>query len=326
VQAADVKARLAASTGVDTNAGRDFSQPGALKDVVTSLLGDASARWQWERAQLLATYDLGIRRYLMFPLESMLVQGGQLEGTLALGKHLGLGIDGQARDRRVLDRDYTDLASGVFAELVPDAAVDLRVRAGGRRFLYPQAHRYSFGALEVQAHGRYRLDLRNAVLVFGDFSDRRHAAAARARPSASEETGLSWRDGVLTAGLTYSHRGPVTASLTYAFTDLSSNSFGESLSRHRLIAALGTRLPWELVALLQGSVQLTRYPDGVVLSPDFQIDVEEENQNSVSAKLVRPISEHVDVEARYGLYHAVFEANGLTYLRHLGWVGLSWRL
>src|SRR4051794_8738364 len=57
--------RLIASTGVDTNARRDFDQVpgGAASDLVASLLAQGSLKLQGDRAQLVGSYDVGVRKF-----------------------------------------------------------------------------------------------------------------------------------------------------------------------------------------------------------------------------------------------------------------------
>jgi hypothetical protein len=310
---------------VDTNAGRDFSEPGAQRDLVTSILGEAKLLLQGQRAQLFASYDAGLRRYLIHPDASVFAHAALVEGALAVGKHFTLGVEGAGRDRRVFERDYTDLSIGPFAEVVSDERLQLRLRANVRRFLYPSAFGYSFGAVEGGVQGRHRFTRNHSVVVHADFQSRRYNGSTNSNPAAFQPP-TRRRDTLIIGGGSYSYRGPFAASVGYVVTDQSSNSYGESSFRHRLLASLGARLPLEVFALLQGSFQLSHYPDGVFLSPEFSFDVEDENQNTLSVKLVRALTPHVEVELRYGLYHATFDGNGPRYLRHLGWLGLAWRL
>ena len=81
-----------------------------------------------------------------------------------------------------------------------------------------------------------------------------------------------------------------------------------------------------LLLLAQGALVLGRYPDGVFLSPDIILTEDEEAQNTLSLRLVRPVSRSVDLELSAALYGTRLPRNGLSYTRAVAGVGLSWRL
>jgi hypothetical protein len=96
--------------------------------------------------------------------------------------------------------------------------------------------------------------------------------------------------------------------------------------RHRLSGSAGLRLPWSVTVLAQGALGLSRYPDGIYLSPDIILVEEDEGQNSLSIKMARPMGEHLDVELSYGLYGTSLPRNHLSYFRQVVGVGVTWRL
>lgn len=325
--------RLWLGSGYDSNARRDFVKEdgsGEVKaepDLVFSLLGTAEGRYQGRGAHAGGSYDLGIRRFIRLPSEDVLIQSGSLEGLFALSRSLGVGLAGRAKDRRGGDRDYSDLVGEGSLELVPDSSLELRLKGGAHRFLYWNRIDYSFTATELGLYGRYRFDRRHAAFLFGGLGFRRYQAPTHPNPEdPSPGPPSSRRDSVLSGGGGYSFRGPLLLTLAYGYTEQRSNSFGESSLRHRLTATLGWRLPWQLTVLGQGALQLSRYPDGVYLSSELRVAEDDESHNSLSLKLVRSLTEHVEAELKYGLYQDRLATNGLGYLRQLGWAGLSWRL
>jgi hypothetical protein len=328
--AADVKGALRA-TGrmmLDGNAPRDVTSVGVTRDatdLVFSLLASGEGRYTADRWQLVGRYDGGVRKYLLFTSEDVLVQAAALEGSLALGESLGLGVEGRAKDRRGGGRAYSDLAATAFVEYAPDARLSLRVRAGAHRFLYRQDFSASFGGPEVGLLARYRIDRRHALFVSGEYGTRRYSSSRRPPP----EVDVPWtgrrEDGSLLASVGYTYKGPLTLGVTYSFQENSSNSFGESLQRHRLSANAGMRLPAKLMLLAQGSLGLNRYPDRVYFSPEIILLEDDEAQNSLSLKLVRPLGEHLDVELSYALYNTRMPRNDLAYFRQVAGVGVTWR-
>ncbi len=329
--AADVEGavRVTGRVLADSNAPRDFSDgqtPGPGMDGALSLLASGEARITGERLQGVGRYEVGGRKYLRYTEEDVLVQSAAVEGSMAVGTLLGVGVEGRAKDRRGGTREYSDLGTGAFLEYAPDVRLALRVRVGARRFVYRPNARVNFGGPEVGFLGRYRFNRRHALSVFGDYGSRGYGAQARPPPErAGTELGRR-EDGALSAGAGYTYRGPVALGLTYAFQEVSSNSFGETVLRHRLSGSAGVRLPWRVTLLAQGTLGLSRYPDGIYLSPEIILVEEDEGQNSLSLRLARPVSEHLDVELSYALYSTNLPRNALSYSRQVAGVGLTWRL
>ena len=312
---------------VDSNAPRDFSDGitrGPGTDAALSVLGTAEGRGTGERAQLVGRYELGARKYVSYANEDTLVQAGALEGSLALGTEWGVGLEGHIKDRRGGSRAYSDLGTSIFAEYAPDVRLALRVRLGARRFVYRPDETADFGGPEVGVLGRYRLDRRHSLSVFGEWGSRRYGIQARPFPGILRSPGRR-QDGGLVAGAGYTYRGPVKLSLSYAFQEVSSNSFGETALRHRLTGSAGVLLPWRVTLLAQGSLGLSRYPDGIFLSPEIILVEEDEGQNSLSLKLARPVSARVDMEVSWGLWSTRLPRNDLRYTRQVFGVGFTWR-
>jgi len=329
--AADVEGsvRVTGRWLLDSNAPRDFQDeqgrtPGT--DTALSLLATGEGRLTGEQLQLVGRYELGGRKYLRYATEDVLIQAAALEASMALGTQLGLGVEGRGKDRRGGTRDYSDLGVDAFLEYVPDVRLALRVRAGAHRFVYRPDSRANFGNPELGFLGRYRFNRRHSLSVFGEYGSRRYGVEAQP-PKEREGTSLGRRkDGALSAGASYTYRGPVALGLTYTFQEISSNSYGETVLRHRLSGSAGLRLPWNLTLLAQGALGLSRYPDGIYLSPEIVLVEEDEGQNSLSLKLARPMSAHLDVELSYGLYSTSLPNNDLSYIRQVLGLGLTWRL
>src|SRR5262249_31656677 len=105
--------------------------------------------------------------------------------------------------------------------------------------------------------------------------------------------------------------------------DSSSESFGESYRQHRIGLLFGAALPWRLTFLVNGQLRVSQYPDGIFLSPDILPLEGHQNLSSVSAKLVRSIRDHVDLDVRYAFFYGTLPTNAFTYLRHTASLGAS---
>lgn len=313
----------------DGNAPRDYALPGAranTADGVFGVLASAEGRYTAERWQLVGRYDAGGRLYRAFTSENTLVQSAALEGSHALGESLGLGIEGRAKDRRGGGRAYTDVAGSAFTEYVPDARLSLRLRAGGHVFRYRPDPRANFSGPELGVLARYRIDRRHALGIAGEYGARRYTTPARLGGPPWEDPSRSRSDGTLQASVSYTYRGPLNLGLSYAYLENSSNSLGESLRRHRFSASLGVRLPWKLTLLAQGALGFNLYPDGIYLSPEIILVEDEESQNMLAVRLVRPLTPTLDLELSSAVYGSSrLPDTELSYFRPVVGVGLTWR-
>ncbi|MBI3181857.1 MAG: hypothetical protein HYZ28_06910 [Myxococcales bacterium] len=329
--------RVWLGSGYDSNARRDFvsadpngqgptPEGSPRQDVVFSALANAEGKVEGASSHLAGSYDFGARKFLKVSEADVLIQSAAAEGMVALGRSFGLGLAGRAKDHRGGDRDYSDLSGEGFLELVPSPRLELRLRGGAHRFVYWNRIAYSFSSPELGAYARYRFDRRHSAFAFGDLGFRKYMDLAE-----PDQTAVR-RDLALSAGAGYAFRGQPSITVSYAFAGQRSNSAGESALRHRVAATFGSRLFWGVTLIAQATVQLSRL-GGFCLSSEASLDSlkiclleDEEAHNSLSAKLVRPVSDHMDVELRYALYVSLLPENKLSYSRHLGWLGLSWRL
>lgn len=316
-------ARLSASAGFDSNAVRAYG--GSTPDAVGSLQLAVDGAGQGEGWRLDGSYEVGARKFLLEPSEDTLVQSASVEGALRLARPLQLGATLFAKDRRGAARSYTDVGGRAFLGFLPDPRVEVRGSFGARHFQFYPSFLYDFFAWEGALSARYRLDRHHSFTAFGELGARRYYKADANPPPGGTSPGIR-QDQVLGAGLGYSFRGPWQASLTYSFVDEGSNSYGFRLTRHRITGTWGARLPWSLLLLAQATVQLTSYPDGIFLSPQQLLSEDDENHNGVSVKLLRPITDRLDVELRASLYQNSLRDSGLSYLRQVTWLGLTLRL
>ena len=77
------------------------------------------------------------------------------------------------------------------------------------------------------------------------------------------------RDAQMGGQASYAFRGPVAVQAGYAYTRISSTSYGEASERHRRWAAASTKLPWRLYGSLQAAWQFIRYPDVGTTDPAY---------------------------------------------------------
>jgi len=323
--ASEGELRLAVQSGYDTNVRRDYDQTGTVvQDSELSVLGAATGRTKLSRVSLWGSYEAGLRTFPDFTEETAIAQALNAEGSFALAGPVQVGLGTHDKDKRGGNRDYSDLAGDAFLEYVADSGLRARLHGAGHRYIYWDNFAYSFSAPEVGVSGRYDFSPRHAASFFAEVSLRTYNSARAAAPGQPTPDGAR-QDTAFTVGASYTFKGPFSLRLGYSYFEQDSNSFGQSWGRHRWSATAGIRLPWRLFLLLDGALQLAQYPDGVPFS-DVLLAQDQENGNTFSAKLVRPLFAHLDVEAQYGATYNHLPTNNLTYLRQLAWVGLSCRL
>ncbi len=318
--------RLWSGFGVDTNPQRNFVSRGVYvpSDVFGSLLAQLSGAIDTERLHLGGSLDGGGRKFFVYSGEDTEIQSGVASAFYDLTRFLSLGVEGNARDRRGADRDYSDLLGRGVIDFFPDRKLDARLHAGAHRFIYWDHFDYSFHAPQFGANVRYRFDRRHSVQVYGDYEPRIFNAKAIADPNVTDPPPLGIRkDSFIAVGLGYAYRGPFQLGLDYGFVDSESNSFGQTYQRHRLAVSGGVRLPLGFLAMGQGVLSISQYPNGVYLSPELIVLEDDENSSSLSVKLLHPLGTWWDVEARYALYYARLPNNGLSYLRQVFTLGFA---
>lgn len=319
--------RLWAGAGVDTNARRDYTSPTIPTQpdgFFFGLLHLEGVTLFDQGARVLGTYDVAGRKFLTLPSEDTLVQDGSLEAVVPIGRSVDVGVQGRARARCGAERDYTDFTGALLVNFLPTDEMDVRVTFGAHRFLYWERFEYSYYGPEGMASVHYRFTRRHSMAVFGSFIPRTYNASARPPPDLLPVPPESVRfDSYFTVGVGYSYRGPFHLSLGYAYFDQTSNSYGESIRRHRVSATGGFQLPWKLTLLTTVAAQFSTFPQGVYLSADLTVVEDDESASSLTVKLVRPIAKHVELDVRYAGYLNFLPQNEFLYLRHVISLGLA---
>lgn len=118
-----------------------------------------------------------------------------------------------------------------------------------------------------------------------------------------------------------SYRRSFILSARYLLMRNGSNSYGQAMTRHGFEVDTTIPLVWQLYLSAKLSLQRTTYEDPLFLSADLQVD--EENRNSVVASLTRVVGEHWEVEARYRLFIEEFGAAS-EYRRQTGFLGIGY--
>jgi hypothetical protein len=112
--------------------------------------------------------------------------------------------------------------------------------------------------------------------------------------------------------------------LRYELMVNSSNSFGQSLLRHRIDLGATTELFADIFLNVKLVLQLNQFLDPVLLSGDVGtfITIEDETRNTLVVHATRELTRGLDLEARYSVYANAFATEERTYRRHTVYLGL----
>lgn len=128
---------------------------------------------------------------------------------------------------------------------------------------------------------------------------------------------------VAAAELVYT--GDRVYSARYQLDVSDSNSFGQSLARHRVELGLTAALPARLVASLKAALQLELFFDSLqgqfAMQPIDSTILDSESRNAVALYLSRDIGEQWAFEVQYAFYSNAFSASELRYRRQTMYLG-----
>lgn len=146
-------------------------------------------------------------------------------------------------------------------------------------------------------------------------------------PSCPAGTDLDRRDRYQRIGVELTWVGRQVAALGYQLAVIDSNSFGQSLARHRVNVSMTTALPGRIYATLLGILQIDQYLDGLIVRRDLQsqlfTNIEDENRSSLQLRLARAIYSQWSVEARAAIWrNLVGGAMELDFQRELVYLGV----
>ena len=150
---------------------------------------------------------------------------------------------------------------------------------------------------------------------------------AAPNPNCYASTDLERRDRYERAGIELTWVGHQLASLGYQLTVIDSNSYGESLARHRVTLSGTTALPLGLYGTLLAILQIDRFLDGLPVRRDLQsqefANVEDENRSSLQLRLARHITSQWSIEGRAAIWRNLAGgAMELSYRRELVYIGI----
>ena len=126
--------------------------------------------------------------------------------------------------------------------------------------------------------------------------------------------------------LTYT--GDRVYSAGYELVVADSNSYGQSVYRHRVSASATSGLPWRWLATASAILELDQYPAPLLVARDVSsqtfASIDDDNRNMVSVLLSRPLAGRWSVEARWAYWTDAFGGGDYHFHRQLVYAGVVW--
>jgi hypothetical protein len=282
-------------------------------------------------------------------VENVTVLGGDLRWLRPIGERpvlAGVGLtaaDAFGINDPIGARTFRNLGADAVLVVRSGEERNLTLAVGGRQFHYkPQPDRaYDWSGPTAGA----RLDLilwqspgntRSLELVTTlGFEARGYevtalvnacAPGAKPDPSCSTGTDLLRRDRYQRAGIELTWIGRQVIAAGYQVAVIDSNSFGQSLTRHRVTASATASLGATFATVL-AILQIDKYNDGLIVQRDLQAtqftNIEDENRSSLQLRLARKLSPAWSLELRGAIWRNLAgAAKELSFHRELGYLGL----
>ncbi len=281
-------------------------------------------------------------------VENVTVLGGNLRWLHQLGDRpvlAGFGVaalDALPLSDDIGARTFRNLGADAVVAMRTDDEHELTIAFGMREFTYKPDH--DFDWYGPAANARLQLILwqpaaktRSLELVTTlGFENRSFDAVALtnacppdapANPMCTAATDIDRRDRYQRLGVELTWVGRQVATLGYQITVIDSNSFGQSLARHRIAASGTAVLPGEIYGTLLAILQIDQYLDGLLVRRDLQqqefTNVEDENRSSLQLRLARKLAGQWALEGRAALWRNLAGgAEELDFQRELVYLGL----
>jgi hypothetical protein len=265
-------------------------------------------------------------------------------GQRGVSVGLGLaGIDAQPTTDRVGARTFRTLGGDAILALRGGDDRALTLALGGRDFVYKPEHLYDWrgptasvrleltlferdeGARSLELSALLELEAR-AYNSFANASKCAEDVPPAMNESCYTPTSIRRRDRFQRGELELTWTGRFVAAASYQLTVVDSNSYGQSLVRHRVSLSATRNLPWQLYGTALATLQLDSYPDGlpvglVINAQTFTATLEDENRSSLQARIARKIGAAWAIESRAAIYRNLSSQLDAEYRRFLVSVG-----
>ena len=279
--------------------------------------------------------------------ESVMLLSGELRYLRPVeDRHVSFGIGTAYVDAFALDpnligaRTFRNLGADGLLVLDGGDERHLTVGLGWRDFTYKENHDFDWTGPAASA----RLDLSlwapsggtrsvelAAIASFEDRSFNSNALANACPPgsapsdSCSAGTSRTRSDRSQRVGVDVTYVGKTIATVGYQLTVIDSNSFGQSLIRHRTNVSVTHSLPGGLYGTVYAILQIDQFVDGLVVKKDLQhsdfTNLEDENRSSLQLRIGKPVSGSWSIEGRAAIWRDLGGAMSSSFKRESLYVG-----
>jgi hypothetical protein len=254
--------------------------------------------------------------------ENQVLLSGELRwmhpiGARAVSAGIGLvGVDALPITDKVGSRTFRTLGGEGLLVLRGGEGRSLTLALGGRDFAYKPDRSYDWRGPTASL----RLDLTlwerdegaRSVELSALFGFEARAYAGEALASACPEgappmttcyapASLKRSDRFQRGGLELTWTGGFVAAAAYQISVTDSNSYGQSIVRHRVTLSATRDLPWRLYATALATLQLDNYPDGLPVERDLDTQtfttLDDENRSSLRVRIARHVGRCWAIEA-----------------------------
>lgn len=336
----------------DSNVERVGSYADMSSQRIAAPVGRAGARIDVKDHALGGAYVLGVSGLARMVAsararpENVMLYVGEARWLRRLGEQpiaSGVGVtasDALAIAGGVGARTFRNLGADALLALGTEDR-HLTLAAGGRVFAYKPNRQFDWhgpvanARLDIvlwQTSGKTRsLELASSFGLEARSYDSKALANGcppDARPSFRCPLGTSLPrfDRFQRVGLELNWTAEVIATAGYQLTVIDSNSYGQSLVRHRMMASATMELADKLFGTLSATVQIDQYPDGVLVEKDIQgqelTSLEDENRSSLQVRIARTLSGAWSLEARGAVWRDLGNRETSSFRRELIYAGL----
>lgn len=337
----------------DSNVERVETVAGSMTERIAAPVGRIGARIERKDSVLGGAYALGVSALARMVAsakarpENVMLYAGEGRWLHAIASRpIAAGLAVTAADALAVTggtgaRTFRNVGADALLALGSGEDRRLTLAIGGRDFSYKPSHAFDWrgpvanGRLDVvlwQTSGKTKTLELTTVLGFEQRTYASNALADVCPPEAtpsyqcSAATSLVRRDRYQRASLALDWIGEVVATAGYQLTVIDSNSYGQSLVRHRIMTSGTIELADQLFGTATATLQIDQYPDGALVEKDLQhqefTNLEDENRSSLQIRIARELTAAWSLEARGALWRDLGNTGTASFRRELVYVGV----